>query len=175
MIAMTGSLHGQHGKASSSKDGEKAAPTAQEVMTGMQEAWDASTSLTSDAGLLAQKVLRNQSETVDNHARARKVMDLMMKCTAPAQNLLTFLSCVTEEIDVEKAQVALHECAALFLQLEEEHQRLLEKTTVLSKKEQKLALAKKDNKGKEPKIRTSWPRKSEGSSLIALAQSSLLS
>ena len=108
----------------------------------MQEAWDASTILTSDAGLLTQKVLRDGSESVANHKKAKGIMELLIKRTGPAQKLLQFLQHTCDQIDAKAGQKALKETAAPFMELEKAHQQLLEDTMVLDKKERKMALAK---------------------------------
>ena len=141
MMAM-GCMHPKKGGASSSHAESTPTVSKEDLMKAMQEAWDASTTLTSDAGLLAQKVLRDSGESVASHNKASKIMALLVKCTGPGQQLLAFLGHTCEQIDPRAAQKALHACAEPFCELEKAHQLLLEETAVLTKKERKLALEK---------------------------------
>ena len=138
-----GAMHPKKGSSSGSRVELDPEIDAGVLMKGMQEAWDASTILTSDAGLLAQRVLRDGSESVANHKKARAIMELLVLCTGPAQKVLQFLQHTCDQIDVKAAQKALKECAAPFMQLELAHQELLVDTEVLNKKEKKMALAKR--------------------------------
>jgi len=98
----------------------------EEMMKCLQDAWDASTQLTADAGLLAQKVLRNPTEAKSNHERAARILQIMKDMADPSAKILDMLVLTVETLDSDIASSLLNDGAKMFLELEKEHQLLIE-------------------------------------------------
>ena len=107
----------------------------EETMQTLQYAWDASSQLTSDAGILAQQIIRSPAEPKGNHDLAHATMDILRKLGPPSQELLTMLSLEPRKIKKFEADKLLDNCARMFLELENNHQTLIEKTQVLARKQ----------------------------------------
>ena len=123
---------------SSSKGGDDKRDK-EEVMERLQYAWDASTQLTADAGLLAQKVLRNPTEAKSNHERVARILQIMKDMADPSAKILDMLVLTVETLDSDIASRLLNNGAKMFLELEKEHQLLIEKS--LSSKQYKKELS----------------------------------
>ncbi|CAK0869279.1 unnamed protein product, partial [Prorocentrum cordatum] len=111
------------------------------MMKTMQDAWDASTALTADAGLLAQRIKRDHAKSKINRERADEVMQLLKDCGPPSAELLSALGQPMEKLNAKKCRANLEACARIFLALEKAHQMLIE-SSGLAKKDKKKALEK---------------------------------
>ncbi|CAK0818284.1 unnamed protein product, partial [Prorocentrum cordatum] len=134
------------GKKGSGPSSSRAAPSTKgvvtyETMQVMQGAWDASTQLTADAGLLAQRIKRDRTESQINHERADNVMQLLKDCVQPSSVLLANLGKPMTSLDLTECEDNLKECAKLFLLLEQAHQELI-MSSGLSKKDKKKTSAR---------------------------------
>ena len=87
----------------------------EELMTHLQQGWDATSQLSADAVQLAQRIQKDQQETAANHALAKQTFELLKKAALPSQDILSFLSSELESIDVDKAQSALSTMSEVFL------------------------------------------------------------
>ena len=89
--------------------------------------------------MLAQRIVRDHTESKINHERAAEIMGLLKACGPPSAELLSALGQPMETLNYKKCRDNLEVCAKIFLDLEQKHQMLIE-SSGLSKKEKKKAM-----------------------------------
>ena len=112
----------------------------QEVMKALQQAWDASTSLTADAGMLANRVMNDDGEIGKAMDIAKKSFEILRSLAQPSQKILDLLAYTYDQVDFRAGQIALETAAARFMELEKNHQDLILSTKNYSKKTRSKAL-----------------------------------
>ena len=81
--------------------------------------------------------MKNTDEKAANHDLARRSLELMRELAVPSQELMGYLVTPPSELDTKKAEELLKKAIHTFLQLEKNHQMLIEKAVTFQKGEKK--------------------------------------
>ena len=105
------------------------------LLVVLQDAWDALTQLTADAGTLSGRIIRDPCESKRNNDMAMESMELLKKLGPPSATMLAMLGAKPHTLVPTKARAVLQEVSGLFISLEANRQHLIENTNQFSKKQ----------------------------------------